>query len=205
MSASSGCPTPTGPASTAVRSPSCSKPPLRTLSPRPISPSITPSPRAASTARSSTAGRFPGKSWRAVEARMKELVKADLPFERKVVPLQDAINYFQSKGQDEKVQLLKFRSKGTLVLYKLGDRCDYHHGFMVPSTGYLALVRPRAHERRLRSALPPPPTPPTSCRRWPIPRSCSPPSASTTTGSCASASKASAPSTPPSRPSASAS
>ena len=73
----------------------------------------------------------------AVEARMKELVKADLPFERRVVPLPDAISYFQSKGQDEKVQLLKFRSKDTLVLYKLGDRCDYHHGFMVPSTGYL--------------------------------------------------------------------
>src|SRR5208283_4602073 len=73
----------------------------------------------------------------AVEARMKELVKADLPFERKIVPLQDAISYFQSKGQDEKVQLLKFRSKDTLVLYKLGDRCDYHHGYMVPSTGYL--------------------------------------------------------------------
>ncbi len=72
-----------------------------------------------------------------VEARMKELVKADLPFERKVVPLQAAIDYFQSKGQDEKVQLLKFRRKETLVLYKLRDRCDYHHGFMVPSTGYL--------------------------------------------------------------------
>ncbi|MCX6916550.1 MAG: hypothetical protein NT167_26480, partial [Verrucomicrobia bacterium] len=72
-----------------------------------------------------------------VEARMKELVKADLPFERQVVPLQDAISYFQSKGQDEKVQLLKFRSKDTLGLYKLRDRCDYHHGYMVPSTGYL--------------------------------------------------------------------
>jgi len=73
----------------------------------------------------------------AVESRMKELVKADLPFERKVVPLQEAIDYFQSKHQDEKVQLLKYRLKGTLVLYKLRDRCDYHHGYMVPSTGYL--------------------------------------------------------------------
>src|ERR1017187_5120210 len=73
----------------------------------------------------------------AVEARMKELVKADLPFERNIVPLQDAIAYFQAKGQDEKVQLLKFRSKDTLVLYKLRDRRDYHHGYMVPSTSYL--------------------------------------------------------------------
>ena len=72
-----------------------------------------------------------------VEARMKELVKADLPFERKVVPLQEAIDYFQSKRQAEKVQLLSYRSKGTLGLYKLGDHCDYHHGYMVPSTGFL--------------------------------------------------------------------
>jgi uridine kinase len=68
---------------------------------------------------------------------MKELAAADLPFERQVVPLPDAIAYFQSKGQDEKVQLLKYRTKDTLVLYKLGERRDYHHGFMVPSTGYL--------------------------------------------------------------------
>jgi len=73
----------------------------------------------------------------AVESRMKELAKADLPFERKVVPLQEAIDYFQSKHQEEKVQLLRYRLKDTLVLYKLRDRCDYHHGYMVPSTGYL--------------------------------------------------------------------
>jgi len=73
----------------------------------------------------------------AVEGRMKEMVEADLPFERKVVPVQEAIDYFQSKRQDEKVQLLSYRSKGTLGLYKLRDRCDYHHGYMVPSTGYL--------------------------------------------------------------------
>ena len=73
----------------------------------------------------------------AVEAHMKELVKADLPFERKVVPLQEAVDYFQSKNQFEKVQLLKYRNKDTLVLYQLRDRRDYHHGYMVPSTGYL--------------------------------------------------------------------
>jgi uridine kinase len=73
----------------------------------------------------------------AVEARMKELVKADMPFERKVMPVQEAIDYFKSKGQSEKVQLLSYRSKGTLGLYRLGDHCDYHHGYMVPSTGFL--------------------------------------------------------------------
>lgn len=73
----------------------------------------------------------------ALEAHMKELVKLDLPFERNVVPLQEAVSYFQSKNQSEKVNLLKYRKKDTLVLYRLRDRQDYHHGYMVPSTGSL--------------------------------------------------------------------
>lgn len=73
----------------------------------------------------------------ALEAKMKELVKADLLFEREQVPLKDAIEYFASKGQNEKVRLLKYRHKDFLVMYKLRDRRDYHHGYMVPSTGFL--------------------------------------------------------------------
>jgi uridine kinase len=68
---------------------------------------------------------------------MKELVRADLPFERKIVPLQEAIDYFSSKDQFEIVELLKYRKKENLVLYNLGKRRDYHHGYMVPSTGFL--------------------------------------------------------------------
>ena len=69
--------------------------------------------------------------------RMKELVKADIRFTRQTVPLDDAISYFQSKGLMDKVRLLKYRQKEYLVLYSLGDHQDYHHGYMVPSTGYL--------------------------------------------------------------------
>ena len=72
-----------------------------------------------------------------VEARMKELVKADLPFERKLVRVSEAIAYFQSAHQDEKVQLLKYCTTEAVCTYQLLDRCDYHQGFMVPSTGYL--------------------------------------------------------------------
>ncbi len=72
-----------------------------------------------------------------LDERMKELVQMDLPFERQNVPLQEAVDYFTQKGQDEKVRLLKYRQKDHLVLYKLRERRDYHHGYMVPSTGYL--------------------------------------------------------------------
>jgi uridine kinase len=69
--------------------------------------------------------------------RMNVLVDADLPFQRKEVPLKEAVAYFTEQGYVEKVHLLKFRQKNTLVLYTLGTHRDYHHGYMVPSTGYL--------------------------------------------------------------------
>jgi uridine kinase len=72
-----------------------------------------------------------------LEGRMKEMVRADQPFERKVIPLQEAIEYFQTIGQTEKVRLLKYRQKEFLILYRLGNHFDYHHGYMLPSTGYV--------------------------------------------------------------------
>jgi uridine kinase len=72
-----------------------------------------------------------------LKIRMQELVKSDLPFERMEVPLKDAIEYFHSRGYEDKVRLLSYRKKNYLTLYRLGERMDYHHGYMVPSTGYL--------------------------------------------------------------------
>ena len=68
---------------------------------------------------------------------MQKVVKDDLPFERREVPLQEAKNYFLARGEEDKVQLLKYRKKNYLTLYSLNERMDYHHGYMVPSTGYL--------------------------------------------------------------------
>ncbi len=72
-----------------------------------------------------------------LETRMRELVKQDLPFERQQVTLDYAMEYFQKKEQTDKIRLLKYRTKPWLILYKLGDHQDYHHGYMVPSTRYL--------------------------------------------------------------------
>jgi uridine kinase len=74
---------------------------------------------------------------KALKDHMRELVKSDLPFERMEVPLQEAISYFHSRGYEDKVRLLSYRKKNYLTLYRLGERMDYHHGYMVPSTGYL--------------------------------------------------------------------
>ena len=73
----------------------------------------------------------------ALREHMQELVKSNLPFERMEVPIQEAIEYFRSRGYEDKVRLLSYRRKNYLTLYRLGERMDYHHGYMVPSTGYL--------------------------------------------------------------------
>jgi len=72
-----------------------------------------------------------------LEETMRALVAADLPFTKREVPLQEASAYFEAKGYPDKVRLLAHRSKDYLTLYRLGDHQDYHHGYMVPSSGYL--------------------------------------------------------------------
>ena len=72
-----------------------------------------------------------------LENRMKELVSQDIPFTRREVPLEEAVEIFQKRGQTDKVSLMKTRTKAHLVLYQLREHQDYHHGYMVPSTGYL--------------------------------------------------------------------
>jgi uridine kinase len=72
-----------------------------------------------------------------LEHRMRQLVDEDHPLSRREYPLEEAIAYFRDKGYYDKTSLLKHRKKDHLVLYSLGDFRDYHHGYMVPSTGYL--------------------------------------------------------------------
>ncbi len=72
-----------------------------------------------------------------LEAKMREYVKADWPFEREEVPLGEAIAYFEKAGKHDKVRLLAHRKKDYLILYEFHGHRDYHHGYMVPSSGYL--------------------------------------------------------------------
>ncbi len=72
-----------------------------------------------------------------LEVRMGQLVNDDVPFLREEIPLSEAIEYFKSIKSSDKVDLLLHRKKDYLTLYSLNSHRDYHHGYMVPSTGYL--------------------------------------------------------------------
>ena len=73
----------------------------------------------------------------ALASHMRALVKADHPFGRREIPIEEALQYFRDLHFDDKVRLFEHRQKPYLTLYTLNDRMDYMHGYMVPSTGYL--------------------------------------------------------------------
>jgi uridine kinase len=72
-----------------------------------------------------------------LEARMHALVDEDSPLMKEKVALSEAKAFFREHGQDDKLRLLNYRHGDDLVLYTLHGIRDYHHGYMVPSTGYL--------------------------------------------------------------------
>lgn len=72
-----------------------------------------------------------------LEIEMQRLVQADQPFLRRETPVAEAIAFFEKENYPDKVQLLRHRRKPYVTLYSIGEHIDYHHGYMVPSTGYL--------------------------------------------------------------------
>jgi len=72
-----------------------------------------------------------------IEVCMRGIVAQDAPITRERVPLDEVIEIFRARGEEEKVQLLTRRQKDYLTLYNLRGLRDYFHGYMAPSTGYL--------------------------------------------------------------------
>ncbi len=74
-----------------------------------------------------------------IEARMCELVEADLPIYKERISIKQAEELFKARGADDKLRLLRARRKPYLTIYSLNNYRDYMYGYMVPSTGYLKL------------------------------------------------------------------
>jgi threonyl-tRNA synthetase len=73
-----------------------------------------------------------------IEERMREHIRADEPFERVDVPVEEALSRFRAEGQDYKVELIEdlVRHQGveTVSLYRNGPFVDLCRGPHAPST-----------------------------------------------------------------------
>src|SRR5688572_28633885 len=82
----------------------------------------------------------------AIERKMKELASQDLPYERQMVPRDEARAFFASKHEPLKVQLIEEKTEGQseVSCYTIKDRdtfVDFCVGPHVPSTGRLKAFR----------------------------------------------------------------
>jgi threonyl-tRNA synthetase len=74
----------------------------------------------------------------AIEKRMVELAKADLPVHRRELPRAEAVQYFLSQGEKYKAEIIQSIPEGEAIgLYGQGDWEDLCRGPHVPSTGKL--------------------------------------------------------------------
>jgi threonyl-tRNA synthetase len=70
-----------------------------------------------------------------IEGVMREIVKANTPFERTEMSRADAIRFFRERGETYKVEILEGIDAPTVSLYRQGDFIDLCRGPHVASTG----------------------------------------------------------------------
>jgi threonyl-tRNA synthetase len=84
---------------------------------------------------------FTPEDFEAIESRMQETVKSNIPFERKVVTKAEALALFEEKGEQYKVELINEVEDDTVSLYQLGDFVDLCRGPHVPSSSWLQVFK----------------------------------------------------------------
>jgi threonyl-tRNA synthetase len=70
-----------------------------------------------------------------IEEKMREIVKADYAFVRKEVTSQEALEFFRSRGEGYKVELIEDLNVEKVSLYSQGSFTDLCRGPHIPSTG----------------------------------------------------------------------
>lgn len=81
---------------------------------------------------------FTPEDLKAIEARMDELVKKNIPIVCEEMPREEAIDFFKALGEHYKAEIISSIPAGEVIsLYRQGDFVDLCRGPHVPSTGCL--------------------------------------------------------------------
>jgi threonyl-tRNA synthetase len=71
----------------------------------------------------------------AIEKKMQEIIKSNLPFDRKEISSEEAIRHFEGQEENYKVELIRDLGEEMVSLYTQGSFTDLCRGPHVPSTG----------------------------------------------------------------------
>ncbi len=85
---------------------------------------------------------FSQEDFAAIEKEMAKIVKENIPLVKKVLPRDEAIQYFKDKGQDYKVMLIEdLPEEETISLYEQGDFTDLCAGPHLKATGKVKVFK----------------------------------------------------------------
>ncbi len=78
---------------------------------------------------------FTPDDFKAIEKKMKEIVRKNLPFQKKTLKKEEAIGLFKKRGEVYKIELLQEIPDEEVTIYQQGDFIDLCRGPHIPSTG----------------------------------------------------------------------
>ncbi len=76
-----------------------------------------------------------------IENKMLELAAQKLPFMRREVSKQEALDYFGKKGDEYKLEMINDLEDGTISFYQTGEFTDLCRGPHIPDTSFIKAVK----------------------------------------------------------------
>jgi threonyl-tRNA synthetase len=84
---------------------------------------------------------FDGEQLFLIEEKMLELARQKNEFLRKLISKQDAVKYFDEKGDEYKLELIENLKDGEITFYTQGNFTDLCKGPHIPNTGFIKAVK----------------------------------------------------------------
>lgn len=104
---------------------------------------------------------------REIEAEMRRMAEADLPFEKEHWTREQAVQYFEKMGWTDKAELMRYRPRREMIMYRMGGLCEYFYGAMLPSTGWVKTFSLKPHFPGMVLMMPSPADPSQSAKYHP--------------------------------------
>lgn len=84
---------------------------------------------------------FDGEQLFLIEEKILELARQKNEFLRKSISKQDAVDYFEAKGDEYKLELIENLKDGEITFYTQGNFTDLCKGPHIPNTGFIKAVK----------------------------------------------------------------
>lgn len=84
---------------------------------------------------------FSQEDFAAIEAEMRHIAEANVPFIRREVSKEEAIRLFEEKGESYKVEIIRDIPADTVSLYELQEFVDLCRGPHLPGTGFMKAAK----------------------------------------------------------------